>query len=305
MEKRNASITPARSIIGVILLTAASLCVVSVLSYRPAAGSQPPGPQTFEKSEDKPTKKALENDGAALRGDDFGNAPARYKDYLIASIGNSLPFRREVSQVSSVNRMFILYRDGTAKLWSFDSREPVCPPLRDATPIHEIAFHGDAGILVTAAENSVKFWDGTSGEMLKEISGQVFRPLAFLADSYSGGRFVTVNTEGSVVTTWDEKTFAAVDSFRPAQPESKRMIGASLSPDGATLVTIADDRSVSLWDATTKQLFATLRSPSQLSAKVFYDEACPLLMRPVLRIDHHFWEIVEPLKPVAKPSAKQ
>jgi len=293
--------------IAAVTLAAGSLCLVTVLSYRAAAGPQPPGPQTGQKAEVKLKKSPVEATGAGLRGDDFGNDPARYKDYLIATIGNSLWDRNQRSGVAPVNRMAVLYRDGTAKLWSFDSRDPVCPPLRDATPIRDVAFR-PPGILVTVAEASVKIWNSITGELLKEIPGQILRPLAFLAD-YSAlsahGRFVTVNTEGSVVTTWDEKSLEAVDRFRPVEPGSKRLIGAALSPDGGTLLTIADDRSISLWDAAKKQLFATLLPPSQLSASVFDDAACPLLKRPVLQIDRHFWEIVEPLKPKAKASAKK
>ena len=266
---------------------------------------QPPGPPTGQNAAEKPKQKAVDEAAAGLRSNDFGNDPARLKDYLIATLGNSLPARGKNGQFSSVNREAVLYRDGTAKLWSFDFRNPVCPPLRDATPIREIAFHGDFGFIVTVAETSVKVWDGVSGELLREIPGQILRPLAFLGYRTDCGRFVTVNTEGSVVTTWDEKSLEAVDRFRPVEPGSKRIIGAALSPDGGTLVTIAEDRSLALWDAATKQSFATVHPPSQLSASLFNDAACPLLKRPVLQIDEHFWEVVEPLKPVAKPSPKK
>jgi WD40 repeat protein len=151
----------------------------------------------------------------------------------------------------------------------------------------------------------VKFWNPVSGELLKEIPGQILRPLAFLGSQPSGGRLVTVSTEGSVVTTWDEKSLEAVDHFRPSELGSKHLIGAALSQDSATLVTIADDRSVSLWDAATKQCFATLHLPSTVSASVFYDDACQLFKRPVLKVDDHFWEIVNPLKPVPKSSGKK
>ena len=286
-----------------VTLAAVSLCLVPLLSYRTAAGSQPPGTQTVEKAEEKPRKEAVKNLSAALSGNDFGNDPARMKDYLIATIQNSLFDRKEHRRVDPVNRMAILYRDGTAKLWSFDSKDPVCPPLSDTTPIREIAFREND--LITAAETSVKVWNAVTGELVKDIPGQIFRPLAFLGGNYAADRFVTVSTDGSVVTTWDEKSLEAVDRFRPLEAESKRWIGAALSPDGGTLVTIAEDRSISLWDAAAKQSFATLRSPSRLSTSVFNDEACPLLKRPVLRIDGHFWEIVEALKPVPKSSVKK
>ncbi len=284
-------------------LVAGSLCVVSVLSYRASAGAQPPGVQTIEKTPEKLKKPAVEDTGAGLRDSDFGNDPARYKNYLIATIGNSLFDRKQPGQAAPVNRMAILYQDGTAKLWSFDSKDPVCPPLRDKTPIREIAFLDNS--FVTAADTSVRIWNAVTGELLKAIPDQNVRPLAFLGSQIAGGRLVTVNTDGNEVTTWDEKSLAAVDHFRPSELGSKHLIGAALSQDGTTLVTIADNRSVSLWDVATKQCFATLRPPSPVSASVFYDDACQLFKRPVLRIDDHFWENVAPLKPVAKSPVKK
>ena len=228
-------------VIAAVALVAGSLCVVSVLSYRASAGAQPPGVQTIEKTPEKLKKPAIEDIGAGLRDSDFGNDPARYKNYLIATIGNSLFDRKQQGRVAPVNRMAILYQDGTAKLWSFDSKDPVCPPLRDATPIREIAFREND--LVTATETSVKLWNAVTGELLKDIPGQIFRPLAFLGGQHAADRFVTVNTDGRVVTIWDDKSLAAVDHIQLPEPGARPLIGAALSPDGGTLVTIAEDRS--------------------------------------------------------------
>ena len=299
---RSMFMTKIKAIAG-IALAACSLFVVSVLSYRASAGPQPPGPQATEAIEKTFKKEPTKDLGAGLRDSDFGNDPARFKNYLIATIGNSLYDRKEPGRAAPVNRMAVLYQDGTARLWSFESKDPVCPPLRDTTAIREIAFRDNT--LVTAAEASVKFWNPVTGDLLKEVSGQIFRPLAFLGSQPAGGRLVTVNTEGTEVTIWDEKSLDAVEHFRPAEPGSKPLIGAAVSQDGGMLVTIAEDHRVSLWDAATKQCFATLRPPSPVSASVFYDNACQLLKRPVLKLDDHFWEVIDPLKPAAKPSAKK
>ena len=158
----------------------ASACYPCCLTGPPRVRN-PLATQAVEKAQEKLKKPADQNTVGGLVATDFGNDPVRYKDYLIATIGNSL-FNRDQEKTVPVNRMAILYRDGTAKLWSFDSKDPVCPPLRDTTPIREIAFQQNAGILVTAAETSVKIWNGVTGELLKEMPGQVLRPLAFVAD---------------------------------------------------------------------------------------------------------------------------
>ncbi len=232
-----------------------------------------------------------------------GSGSVRDQSYLIASIGNSLFDRNQRGHVAPVSREAILYRDGTAKLWSLDSENPVCPPLRDTTPIREVAFREN--LLVTAAETSVKIWNAVTGELLKDIPGQIFRPLAFLGGQNTSGRFVTVSIDGREVTAWDDKSLAEVDRLQVSESGAKPIMGAALSPDGGTLTTIAKDRSFTLWDMATKQPFATVRPPSQLSARVFLDDASPLFKRPVLQVDDHFWKNVAPLKPAAKPSAKK
>ena len=290
--------------IAAVTLTAAGLCLLSMLSYRAASGSQPPATQAVEKVQEKIKKPADQNTVGGLVATDFGNDPVRYKDYLIATIGNSL-FNRDQEKTVPVNRMAVLYRDGIAKLWSFDSKDPVCPPLRDTRPIREIAFQQNSGILVTAAETSVEIWNAVTGKLIKEMPGQVVRPLAFATNFIARRSFVTIDTQGQMVTIWNSNSLEAVDRFQPVDIGSKPLIGASLSPDGGTLMTVAEDRSVSLCDVATKQCFATFRPPSQLCASVFHDDACPLFKRPVLQINEHFWETVNPLKPLANPSEKK
>jgi len=221
---------------------------------------------------------------------DPANDPRRHKDSLLALFGNMRPLIKTEKGVSFQSREAVLYKDGTVKLWLFDSREPVCPPLHHAGPIREVSFKDEAKLLITVSDDTVKLWDGLSGSLRKEIKGQVVRPLFFNFNS-PATRFVTVDVKGAEVTTWDAETLNPIATFRPEG--TSRLIGAGLSSDGKTLATIAVDRSVTLWDASRNQAFAILRSPSRLLETVFVDDEVKSLKKPVLQLHEHFWNVVQ------------
>ena len=88
--------------------------------------------------------------------------------------------------VSFQIRMVATYKDGTAKLWDLKSKDPIVPPLRHEGPIREAAFIEQAKLLITTSAKSVKIWDALTGELRKEIDGQIMRPLFFTDFSTCG-----------------------------------------------------------------------------------------------------------------------
>ncbi len=247
----------------------ASLLVAAGWIHQISAASQTP--QGKATAGDQPKTKPAETtkpQAAITPSFDPANDPKRYQDSLIATLGNMRPLIKTAKRVRFQSREAILYKDGAVKLWLLDSREPVCPPLRHDGPIREVTFWDEAKLLITVSDDSVKLWDGLSGSLRKEIKGQVVRPLFFNFNS-PAKRFVTVDVKGTEVTTWDAETLNPIATFRPVG--TPRLIGAGLSTNGKTLATIAEDHSVTLWDANTNQAFATLRSPSRLLETVFVD----------------------------------
>jgi WD40 repeat protein len=170
--------------------------------------------------------------------------------------------------------------------------------LRHADPIREASFFEGSGLLVTTSDTEVKVWNGATGELRKELRGQFIRPLFFLHDHGQANRFVTVDVAGRVVTTWDTKTLEKVDTWAAQGPE--RLIGAGLSPDGSMIATIAEDHSVTLRQADTKQEFARLRPPSRQLGSVFVDNQANALHKPVLALHPSFWNVVKDLAPAEK-----
>jgi RNA polymerase sigma factor (sigma-70 family) len=286
---------------------AAALCLIPISTYRaPAALRDRDNPKRqsvpepkFSRDVKQPGPPAIEKKReAVLEVLDFANDPIRHQDSLLAEIGNMKPLIQTKRGFSMTSREMVLYRDGSVKLWTFDRREPVCPPLRHADPIREASFFDSSGLLVTTSDTAVKVWNGATGELRREIPGQFSRPLFFLQDHAQAGRFVTVDLAGRALTIWDAKTLEKKDTWQVKKPE--RLIGAGLSPDGTILATIAQDHSVTLWQAESKQEFARLGASSRQLGSVFVDREVKSLKSPVLQLHPSFWNVVKDLAPAEK-----
>jgi RNA polymerase sigma factor (sigma-70 family) len=225
----------------------------------------------------------------------------RYENFLHASVGNMRPLIQDKRGARFQSRLLVTYNDGSAKLWSMEKKEPIVPPLRHPDPIREAAFIEQAKLVITSSKLSVKIWDALSGELRKEIEGEVMRPLLFTDISTCAEpgpdpiRFATVDVKGSFVTIWDAATLKPFGVIRPEG--AAKLIGAGMTRNGKTLATIAEDRSVTLWAVADSKAFATLGLPSPLVAQCFVDDK--LSTTGPLRLDGRFWEKVGPILPGA------
>ena len=291
-------------------LALAAISAIRALAYSP----QPQQPRversTAQQKPDEPVKPAVV---AAPRFEDkpfvlaFDQA---HKDFLLSKVGNMRPLIRDENGLIFQSRIAILYKDGTVKLYRWESKDPVAPPLRHKAPIREFGFIAQFKLLITTSDDSVKIWDALSGALRKELDGEVMLPLAFTSISTcaepSPGpfRFVTIDPSGRVITTWDARTLEQVGKFRPEG--MPRLLGAGLTRDGNTLATIAADHSVTIWSPTTNKPLATFFDPSPVVAHCFADDVMSL-KKPVLKLYDDFWNLVAPLVPpraAATPPAK-
>jgi hypothetical protein len=263
-----------------------ALGLIAVGGHRADSRAQPPVPERGQSPRRVPSKAVAE---------DFGNEPDRRKDFLLAEIGNLPPVVQSGRGPALNGREIVLYRDGSAKLWSFQAHDPVCPPLRHDDPIREVSFFDQSGLLVTTSARSVKLWDGGTGALRKEIPGQFMRPLFFLQSKSGAPRFATVDLAGTVVTVWDARKLEALAKIEPKGNPS--IIGAAVSPDGAILATIAEDHRVTLWQVATQREFASLCPPSPLLDSVFIDKEVRTIPRPVLQFMETFWSQIRGLAP--------
>jgi RNA polymerase sigma factor (sigma-70 family) len=242
----------------------------------------------------------------------FMNDKERYKDSRYVEIGNMRPLITDERGVRFQSRLGVLYKDGTAKLWSFDQKDPVCPPLRHEGVIRNMTFFDQANLLATHSDDSVKLWDGLSGDLRKELPGQYISPM-WLSFVFNGMRFVSIDSARTVVTVWDASTLKPVAKLRVEKPPSA--LEAGLSNDGKTALTFTfgKDQAIELWDVAAGRTFAVLRPPSRAVAEVFTDGGTQLNKPRLLpsQSEHigPFWDVVRSLaaaeqEAVVEPKAK-
>jgi hypothetical protein len=222
---------------------------------------------------------------------DPGKDKERYKDYRITTISNSL----WTEDKRLVNREAILYKDGTVKLWSFETHAPIGEPLRHKGPIRDLEFFDLANLLVTVSDDTMKFWQAASGKPRGEIEA-ARNPVFSESDSARAGRFVTIDPGRQLVWLRDAATFKPVGTVKS---QASTILGAALTDDGGTLVTFTNGRTIELRHLATSRVFATLRPPS-LVTKVFGEDNTSIEGGKLHRMGgfgERFWAIVGSLGP--------
>ena len=283
------------------IAAAASACVIAGLAIRPTGAAVAQEPQ-------KPARESKQKTEPPKVEDlyPFMNDKERHKDFVFAEIGNMRPLINDERGVRFQTRLAIIYKDGTAKLWRLDQKDPIVPPLRHKAPIRELTFLGSCpstgpNVLVTASNDSVKLWDALSGALLAELPDQVMRPMWL---SFAGGRLVTIDSKSKIVTVWDALTGKAVATILPSAPDA--LFDAALSSDGKTVVKIryGTAAAAELWDVATGANFATLRPPSAAVTRIYSEGNTVLVKSEIAGRDAAFWQVVQSLAPASALPAR-
>ena len=166
-------------------------------------------------------------------------------------------------------------RDKTIKLWDVLTGREVATFAGHETLIEFLAFSPDGRTIASASwDKTVRLWEITSGKeraVLKEHQLQALG-VAFSPDGRTlvttGGEVldspVEVNLKPGEVKLWDVPSLAVFHSLETGQ--NGRMWMPCFSPDGGTLATVAEDKSIKLWD-----LPARPPSPREVSEKELAD----------------------------------
>jgi RNA polymerase sigma factor (sigma-70 family) len=229
----------------------------------------------------------------------------RYEGFQSATFGNFLPILTDAKGPRYQAREFVLNRNGEVVIWNHDTNAAVGPPIRhEGAPITGIeVFDGCGGpltslnkdlrYLVTRAGDSMRFWNGLTGEPRGELKGQAMNRQWELVYSPRTGAFVTIAKDGRAANLWDMATLRPLGTF---EVNSARLIAASLSKDGKVLITFRDDRSALLWDIGSRSSFATLQPPSAIIARVVKDDGT----LDKAKLDDRFWDVISSLGPKAE-----
>jgi hypothetical protein len=281
--------------VGAASVAAVGVCLMANWILQPGVAAQVPPAQA-----QAPPKR---DQGGGLTDEfPFMNDKERMKDWLEATIGNMRPLIEFERGVRFQSREAIRYKDGTAKLWSAEQKDPIAPNLRHKGPIRELTFFDESNLLITRSDESIKVWDGLTGEPRKELDGQTIQPM-WLSFAPGAKRFVTIDSEYKTVTVWDAVTLNAVAKLQATGTD--RVDAAGLSGDGKTVVMFrfGPAPSAQLGDTASGRTFATLRLPSSALAEVVAEGGKSLnrakLQTSVGQRDTRFWEVVRSLAPTA------
>ncbi|AWK12516.1 XRE family transcriptional regulator [Streptomyces spongiicola] len=146
------------------------------------------------------------------------------------------------------------HRDGTVSVWGIGNTRR--PRLRAALGGHSdtvrsLAFSADGRLLATTGQDgAVRVWDlGGSGGPSPRATWNAHELGAFWAEFHPRGRLLATAGGGrEAVRLWD-----VTDPDRPRRVSGitghSDVVGhLAFSPDGRTLATASDDRSVGIWD---------------------------------------------------------
>lgn len=143
--------------------------------------------------------------------------------------------------------------DGTTMLVDPDGDEAgALGPL--GGPVSLVAVSGDSAGVVTLSEEAdeVKVWDRSSGSVLSEPQlPEGFLPTSVLLAGdavWLGGK---MPDDLPVVVKYDAATGAELGRIPHSQREGNAVTALTVSADGDTLATGAQDRKISLWDTGT------------------------------------------------------
>jgi RNA polymerase sigma factor (sigma-70 family) len=280
---------------------AAAIVAVCAASAIPAWAPRPTVGGHAQEANPKPAAKKKLTDLYPIMNDRSRAQGARYLE-----IGNMRPLIKDELGVRFQSRLAILYKDGTAKLWSAEQKDPVAPTLRQKGPIQGLTFFNEASLLITVSDESVGIWDGLTGKPRNEIDKQFISPL-WLSFAPGAQRFVTIDLDRTAVTVWNANTLTPVSTFKP--PRIAPRLSAGLSGDGRTVATFTygTDAAVELWDVASGRSFATLRAPSRVLASVFTNGGADLdkpRLTPSVGVHQGpLWDLVQSLAPAPQAGA--
>jgi dipeptidyl aminopeptidase/acylaminoacyl peptidase len=149
-------------------------------------------------------------------------------------------------------------RDTTAKLWDVATGRELMTLKGHGGIVEFVAFSPDGRTLATASwDKTVRLWEVATGRERATLEGHKFQVLsaAFSPDgrtltSTSGeanSPIAETNEKPGEIKVWDLATRQEVASL---SGHKYRVWMARFSPDGKALATVAEDRTIKLWDLT-------------------------------------------------------
>jgi WD40 repeat protein len=166
--------------------------------------------------------------------------------------------------------------DKTIKLWNVDSGQELRSLAGHPDGARSVAFSPDGRTLASGGmDKSVTFWDVETGHELRSLASDTV-PFESVAFSPDGRKLASGN--GSMVKVWDvssghDLTSLGTLSYEfPASSMGRVFIPTAIafSPDGRSLASVTDDRTIKMWDLTSgRELPSVAGSAAQVYAVAY------------------------------------
>ena len=134
--------------------------------------------------------------------------------------------------------------DGTAKIWDAATGGELLTLQCQCGDVSSVAFFPDGRQVLTAADQSCRVWESSTGRALFALGGRIRAFSCFTIFSPDGRYFVTGGW-GGAARIWQAQPCMEVGSLMPAGGSAR---SAAFSPNGERIVTGSDDGSVDIWE---------------------------------------------------------
>ena len=146
--------------------------------------------------------------------------------------------------------------DGSVRLWNVRSGAHQVTLWGPTEPVRAVAWSPDGTRVVTASrDGAARVWDASTGSQERSVSPND-KPVAALVDAWfspDGAQLVTVGTDDKV-RVWSVATGESVSDH----PYAGTMTALALSSDGTQVVVAGKEGVVSIRDAASGQVLATM-----------------------------------------------
>ncbi|WP_280461854.1 AAA family ATPase [Nocardia carnea] len=135
-------------------------------------------------------------------------------------------------------------RDGTARLWSADSRQCIRTLEGHRGMVEMAAWSPDSARVATVSrDRTARVWDATTGEVLAELAAgnDISRAVAWSPDS----TVIATGSRDRVIRLWNAETYTL---HAELTGHTDNILGLAFSPDCTRLASGCHDRTVRIWD---------------------------------------------------------
>jgi WD40 repeat protein len=138
--------------------------------------------------------------------------------------------------------------DRTAAVWDVISGSRVRELVRHTGSVSQVAISPDGAYIGTAGNDSrLIVWAMESGEIVRHFRGAVGERMLALCFSPTADIIAGCGSKG-LAYAWDARSGSLVQTFKGHRAWVN---GIAFSPDGSSIATSSDDRTVRVWDFTT------------------------------------------------------